>query len=84
MHYKIIGWYDVDAGHYVVRVITLTAPVIEHPEMDAVYRRAIEEWMPNELGTDPDPESFTRLDLAEDDETIPEAERGYTYYEMHS
>ncbi len=83
MTYTIWGWYDVTGNYYVARVRTLTEPVNEHPEMDGVYRRAIEEWMPNEYGVDPDAESFTRVDLP-DDETIPETERGYTYYEMHS
>lgn len=84
MTYRIWGWYHPAGGYYIVRVSTLTEPVNEHPEMDGVYRRAIEEFMPNEFGVDADPGSFTRLDLAEDDETVPEAERGYTYYEMHS
>lgn len=84
MTYKVWGWYVPDPGYYIVRVSTLTEPVNEHPEMTAVYRRVIEEFMPNEFGLEPDPTTFTRLDLAEDDETVPEAERGYTYYEMHS
>jgi hypothetical protein len=84
MTYRVWGWYVPEAGHYIVRVSTLTEPVIEHPEMDGVYRRVIEEFMPNEFGLDADPGSFSRLDLDADDETVPEAERGYTYYEMHS
>ena len=83
MHYTIEGWYDEETGLHVVRVRTLTQPVIEHPEMDGVYRRAIEEFMPNEFSLDPDPESFTRRDLV-DDESVPEEEREFTYYEMHS
>jgi len=84
MTFTIVGWYDIEGNYYIVRVRTLTAPVIEHPEMDGVYRRAIEEFMPNEYGVDPDSASFTRVDVPEDDENIPEAERGYTYYAMHS
>jgi hypothetical protein len=83
MTYTISGWYDPEADNYVVRVRTLTEPLIEHPEMDGVYRRAIEEFMPNEFSVDPDPDTFTRRDLA-DDETVPEDERPYTYYEMHT
>lgn len=83
MHYSIIGWLDEETGHTIVRVRTLTQPVIEHPEMDGVYRRAIEEFMPNEFNLDPDPTSFTRRDLV-DDESVPEEEREFTYYEMHS
>lgn len=83
MHFDITGWQDEGSGLYVVRVRTLTEPLIEHPEMDGVYRRAIEEHFPNEFSIDPDPDSFTRRDLA-DDETVPEDERAYTYYEMHS
>lgn len=83
MHYTIIGWLDEETGLTIVRVRTLTQPVIEHPEMDGVYRRVIEEFMPNEFGLDPDPESFTRRDLV-DDESVPEEEREFTYYEMHS
>lgn len=82
MTYRIWGWYVPDAGHYIVRVRTLTEPLTE--QLDAVYRRSIEEFMPNEFNLDADPDSFSRLDLAADDETVPEAERGYTYYEMHS
>jgi len=81
MTYKVWGWYVPDAGHFIVRVRTLTEPLTE--QLDAVYRRTIEEFMPNEFNLDADPGSFTRLDLP-DDETVPEAERGYTYYEMHS
>lgn len=83
MHFKISSWQDEDTELYVVRVRTLTEPLLEHPEMDGVYRRAIEEYFPNEYSIDPDPDSFTRRDLA-DDETVPEEERAYTYYEMHS
>lgn len=82
MHFTIVGWYDIEGNYYIVRVRTLTEPLTE--QMDGVYRRHIEEWMPNEFGADPDMGSFTRVDLAEDDENIPEAERGYTYYTMHS
>lgn len=82
MHFTISGWYDIEGNYYLVRVRTLTEPLTE--QMDGVYQRAIEEYMPNEFGVDPVTESFTRVDLAEDDETIPEAERGYTYYAMHS
>lgn len=82
MTYKIFGWYDIEGNYYVVRVRTLTEPLTE--QLDAVYRRTIEEFMPNEFGIDADAATFTRVDLAEDDETIPEAERGYTYYQMHS
>lgn len=82
MTYKIFGWYDPTAGWYIVRVRTLTEPLTD--QLDGVYRRTIEEFMPNEFGLDVNPDSFTRLDLAADDETIPEAERGYTFYEMHS
>lgn len=82
MHFTIVGWYDIEANRYLVRVRTLTEPLTE--QMDGVYRRYIEEWMPNELSVDPDPESFTRVDIPEDDDSIPEAERGYTYYAMHS
>lgn len=83
MHYKITGWENEDPAMYVVRVRTLTEPLLEHPEMDGVYRRAIEEYFGNEYGVDPDPDSFTRRDLA-DDETVDEDERAFTYYEMHS
>lgn len=82
MTYKIWGWYHPAGGHYVVRVRTLTEPLTE--QLVAVYRRTIEEFMPEEFYMDPDPDSFTRLDLAEDDETVPAAERGYTYFEMHT
>lgn len=82
MHFTIVGWYDIEGKYYLVRVRTLTEPLTE--QMDTVYRRAIEEFMPNEYGVDPVTESFTRVDIPEDDETIPEAERGYTYYTMHS
>lgn len=82
MTYRIFGWYDIEGNYYIVRVRTLTEPLTE--QMDAVYRRSIEEFMPDEFGLDANPDSFTRIDLATDDETIAEAERGYTYYEMHS
>lgn len=82
MTYKIWGWYHPTGGYYIVRVRTLTEPLTE--QLVAVYRRSIEEFMPEEFGMDADPDSFTRLDLAEDDETVPEAERGYTYFEMHT
>lgn len=84
MTYKVSGWYDPEADNYRVRIRTLTEPVNEHPEMDGVYRRLIGEYMLNEFNLDPNPDTFTRLDLAEDDETVPESERGYTYYEMTS
>lgn len=83
MTYTITGWWDPDTGIYTARVCTLTEPLADHPEMDGVYRRVIEEYMPNDAGVDPDPDSFVRRDLA-DDETVPEEERAYTYYEMHS
>lgn len=83
MHFLLSGWYDEEHDWYVGRVRTLTKPLIEHPEMDGVYRRVLIEYMPNEHNVDADPETFTRRDLA-DDETVPEEEREYTYYEMHS
>lgn len=83
MHFLLSGWYDEENDWYVGRVRTLTAPLIEHPEMDGVYRRALIEYMPNEHSVDADPDTFVRRDLA-DDETVPEEEREYTYYEMHS
>lgn len=82
MTYKINGWYDAEADNYRVRVRTLTEPVNEHPEMDGVYKRILVEFFPNEFSLDGNPDTFTRTDLAEDDETVPETERGYTYYEM--
>lgn len=82
MTYKIWGWYHPAGGHYVVRVRTLTEPLTD--QLVAVYRRSIEEFMPEEFAMDADPDSFTRLDLAEDDQTVPAAERGYTYFEMHT
>jgi len=83
MTYKIWGWYDEENGWSVGRVRTLTEPVNEHPEMDGVYKRILEEFFPNEFGIDVNPDTFTRRDLA-DDESVPEEERAYTYYEMHS
>jgi hypothetical protein len=83
MHFKLSGWYDDDAGKYVGRVRTLTEPLIEHPEMDGVYLRALVEYMPNEFSVDADPDTFVRRDLA-DDETVPEEEREFTYYEIRS
>jgi hypothetical protein len=83
MTYTITGWWDPETGVYTARVRTLTEPLTDHPEMDGVYRRVIEEYMPNDAGLDPDPDSFVRRDLA-DDETVPEDEQPYTYYEMHS
>lgn len=80
MTYRIWGWYVPEAGHYVARIRTLTEPLTE--QMDGVYARSLREFIPDEFSMDPNPESFTRLDLGADDETIPSAERGYTYYEM--
>lgn len=82
MTFSILGWYDIEGNYYIARVRTLTEPLNE--QMDSVYRRYIEEWMPNEFSVDPDPETFTRIDIPDDDENIPEAEQGYTYYTMHS
>lgn len=84
MTYKISGWYDAEADNYRVRVRTLTEPLGGGPDWDGVYRRTIEEYMVNEFSLDANPDTFTRVDLAEDDETVPESERGYTYYEMTS
>ena len=83
MHFKLSGWYDDDAGKYVGRARTLTEPLIEHPEMDGVYLRALVEFLPNEHGVDADPDTFVRRDLA-GDETVPEEERAFTYYEIRS
>lgn len=81
MTYTIWGWYEGDL--YRARVRTLTAPMIEHPEMPDVYRRVLEqEFIPQEASMDANPDSFTRVDFAEDDETVPESERGYSYMEM--
>lgn len=83
MTYTIWGWYDEEGDYHATRVRTLTQPVIDHPEMDGVYLRVIGEFMLNEFNVEPDASSFTRRDLA-DDETVPEEERPYTYYEMRS
>jgi hypothetical protein len=83
MHFKLSGWVDEETGQSVARVRTLTEPLIEHPEMDGVYRRALEEFIPNEFSLDPDPDTFSRRDLA-DDESVDEEERAYTYYEMRA
>lgn len=82
MTYKIRGWYDPEADNYRVRVRTLTEPLEGPPQWDSAYKRILVEFFPNEFNLDGNPDTFTRVDLAEDDETVPESERGYTYYEM--
>jgi hypothetical protein len=83
MHYKISGLIDEEAGTQTARVRTLTEPLNEHPEMDGVYQRILEEFIPNEFSLGPDPDTFSRRDLA-DDESVDEEERAYTYYEMRA
>ena len=83
MTVQLSGWYDEENGWYVGRVRTLTEDLNSNQYKEGACRRFLEEFMPNEFGVDPDPGTFTRRDLA-DDESVPEEERVYSYVEMHS
>lgn len=82
---KVTGWYTADpwVPPFYARVRATTEEAQTDPYSESIARRLLVEHINNEAGLIEDASTFTWRDLA-DDETVPEEDRIYRYYEMQS
>lgn len=80
---QIRGWYegDIPNSPFRARLRVLTEDAEANPYMDTNARTLLEECCWNEASLPPNFDTYTWRDLA-DDETVPEEERAYRYYEV--